>query len=509
MMWIRAGLRSLHRVLGTCLALLVTIWFGSGAVLLFVPYPNLNEEERFQWLEPLQLDHCCVPMELIWNQVGLTQVVERVRLVMASGRPVYVIQFLDGSLRGLWADQGELLSEITQHDVVQTTQQGHTFGVDSTIEMLRDDRWTVHQRFDPHRPLRKVQLHDTKGTELYLSSTTGELVMDTTAFERQWNTLGAVTHWLYLPMLRRHWVLWDQTVWWLAAAALITAVSGLVLGIQHLLQGQGQRLHSQFVGIKRWHHLGGMAIGAVVCLWLFSGLLSMDHGRWFSRSEPTMEQRQRFMGGMLVPEDIGVPLGDAMRHVQLGAPVKEILLSKVGGASYYVFRSDSEQQVVMSADSVRAPASKFTLDTLAEAAKLVMSAQQLDRSAIPQGDLYYYSTVHNPRPLSGLRIVLDDPEQTWIHIDTNTGRLMEIMDDSGRLYRWLFHGLHSWDIPFFLEHDRQRRMVLLVLCGAGFLFSLSGVYLGIARLVTMSRRSSWLSGSARNCMEPRRQKPLV
>ncbi len=222
-----------------------------------------------------------------------------------------------------------------------------------------------------------------------------------------------------------------------------------------------------------------------------------------------MEQRQRFMGGMLVPEDIGVPLGDAMRHLQLDAPVKEILLSKVGGVSYYVFRSDSERQVVMSADSVRTPASKFTLDALAEAAKLVMSAQQLDRSEIAQGDLYYYSTVHNLRPLSGLRIVLNDPARTWVHIDTSTGRLMEIMDSSGRAYRWLFHGLHSWDVPFFLERDWQRRMILVGLCGAGFLFSLSGVYLGIARLVTMSRRSSWLSGSARNYIEPRRQKPLV
>ncbi|MDH5338003.1 MAG: hypothetical protein OEW20_16975 [Nitrospira sp.] len=253
-------------------------------MLFFVPYPNLNEEERFQWLEPLQLDHCCVPLELIWNQLGLPQAVERVRLFMASGRPVYVIHFLDGTLKGLWADQGEPLAEITQHDAVQTTQQGQTFGVGSTVETLRDDRWTIHQRFDPHRPLRKVQLHDAEGTELYLSSTTGELVMDTTAFERQWNTLGAVTHWLYLPILRRHWALGDQTVWWLAAAGLITAVSGLVLGIQHVLQSQGQRLHSQFVGINRWHHLGGMAIGAMVCLWLFSGLLSMDHGRWFSRS---------------------------------------------------------------------------------------------------------------------------------------------------------------------------------------------------------------------------------
>lgn len=484
MSWIRTGLWTIHRVLGTGIALLVVLWFGSGAVLLFVPYPSLSEEERFRWLEPLQLDHCCAPLESVWNQVGRTHAVERVRLIMAAGRPVYIIHFLDGGLKSLWADQDEPLSEPTQHDTLRTTREGRTLGVGSTVETLWDDRWIVHQRFDEHRPLRKIQLHDAEGTEWYLSFTTGELVMDTTAFERQWNTVGAVIHWLYVPLLRRHWALWDQTVWWLAAAGFITAVSGLILGIQHIVRDQGQRLNSQFPRIKRWHHLGGMAVGAVVCTWLLSGMLSMDHGRWFSRGEPTVDQRQRFMGGTLTPEDIGVQLGDAMRQVQLDDAVKEILLMKVGGASYYVFRSNPEQQVVVSAVSPQAPAPRFSLDTLADAAKAVIPAQQIDRSEIAQGDLYYYSTLHHSRPRSGLRIVFDDSAQTWIHIDTKTGQLIELIDDGGRVYRWLFHGLHSWDIPFLLEYDRQRRLVLLGLCVTGFLFSLSGVYLGILVLVT-------------------------
>jgi hypothetical protein len=487
MRWVRTGLWTIHRVLGTGMALLVLLWFGSGAVLLFVPYPSLNEEERFQWLEPLQLNHCCVPLESVWNQVGLTQAVERVRLFMVSGRPVYVIHFLDGRLKSFWADQGEPLSEISSPDAVRTMWERQSLGVGSTDETLWDDRWTVHQRFDAHRPLRKIQLHDAEGTELYLSSTTGELVMDTTSFERQWNTVGAVIHWLYLPILRRHWALWDQTVWWLAAAGFVTAIAGLALGIQHVCRGRGQRFNSQILGIKRWHHLSGMVIGAVVCTWLFSGMLSMDHGRWFSRAEPTMEQRHRFMGGPLTPQDVNISFGEAFRLAKPKAAAKEILLTKVGGASYFVFRSDPERQVVISTIAAQTPTPKFSLDTLAEAAKTVIRGQQIHRSEIGQGDLYSYSTMHNPHQFVALRIVFDDPAQTWVHIDTKTGQLMELMDYSGRVYRWLFHGLHSWDISLFLEHDLARRAVLLGLCIAGFLFSLSGVYLGIIVLVTRAR----------------------
>lgn len=487
MRWVSAGLTGIHRVLGVGIGLLVMLWFGSGAVLLFVPYPSLTEAERFRWLEPLQLEYCCVPLESVWNQVGLPQGVERVRLLMAAGRPVYVIHFLDGTLTSLWADRGEPMSGITHSDALRIAQQGVPFEGEIAAEALQDDQWTVQQRFDPYRPLWKVPLHDADGREVYVSSKTGEVVMETTVFERRWNTVGAVIHWLYVPVLRRHWAAWDQTVWWLAAAGVVTAATGFVLGLQHLHHWRRQGHSSPFSGIKRWHHLFGVAIGSVVCTWLLSGMFSMDHGRWFSIPEPTVDQRQRFMGGTLVPEDIAVPLRDAMRQAQLGDAVKEILVSKVGGVSYYVFRSDPEQQVVMSAVTAHAPFLEFGLQALRQAAKAVFPAHEIKRSEITYGDMYYYSTTHNPRPLPGLRVVLDNPAQTWLHIDMKTGQLMELMDHSRRVYRWLFHGLHSWDIPFLLEHDRQRKILLLVFCVAGFLFSLSGVYLGITVFVGRSQ----------------------
>lgn len=487
MRWVYVGLRTIHRVVGTGVALFVLLWFGSGAVLLYVPYPSLSEDERFEWLEPLRLDHCCVSLEVVWNQIGLTQAVEQVRLVMISARPVYVVHFLDGRVKSFWADQGELLSDSPQYDAAsgRQGQEGRSLRRSSVGETLWDDQWTVSQRFDAHRPLRRIQLYDLNGTEWYLSSTTGELVLNTTAFERQWNTVGAVIHWLYLPMLRRHWALWDQTVWWVAAAGLLTAISGMILGVQYVLRGRGQGLQGQLSGIKGWHYLGGMALGVVVCLWRFSGLLSMDHGRWFSRSEPTMDQRQRFMGGPFCPHDLDIAFEEAFWLAKPETSVKEMLLTKVGGISYYVLRSDPRRQVVVSGGS--APAPTFSLNTLAEATKMVIPARQIDRRAIAQGDLYYYSTAHNLRPRSGLRIVMDDPVQTWVHIDMHTGQLLELLDYRGRLYRWLFHGLHNWDMPFFLEHDQERRIVLLGLCIAGFLFSLSSVYLGITVLVARVR----------------------
>ncbi|MDZ4855922.1 MAG: hypothetical protein SGJ26_13850 [Nitrospirota bacterium] len=482
-----AGLTVIHRVLGVGIGLLVVLWFGSGAVLLFVPYPSLTEVERFRWLAPLQLERCCVSIESVWSQPGQTQGVERIRLLMAAGRPVYVIQFLDGTLKSLWADRGEPLLGVARADAVRIAQQGTQPEGKNIAEALEDDQWTVQQRFAPHRPLWKVQLDDGEGQEVYISSKTGEVVMDTTVFERRWNWVGSVIHWLYLPALRRHWAVWNQVVWWLAAVGVITAVTGLALGIQHLYRGKGQRRKGPFSGVRRVHHLVGLAIGAVVFTWLLSGMLSMDHGRWFSHPELAVDERQRFMGGPFVPQDVAVSLGDALRQVQLSDPVKEVLFTKVGGTSYYVFRSDPAHQVVVSGANVQAPLQEFSLQALTQAASAVFPTRNIERSDMIQGDSYYYNTAHNPRLLPALRVVLDDPAQTWLHIDIKTGQLIERMDRSRRVYRWLFHGLHSWDIPYLMEHDDQRRMLLLVLCVIGSLFSLSGVYLGITVLVGHSQ----------------------
>ena len=207
---------------------------------------------------------------------------------------------------------------------------------------------------------------------------------------------------------------------------------------------------SSFVGIKRWHHLLGVVIGAVVCTWLLSGMLSMDHGRWFSRSEPTADQRQRFMGGPLMPQDIAVSLGTALRQARFGDAPKEILLTKVGGESFYVFRPDPEHQVVVSAAMMQSPVQEFSLQSLTQAARAVFPSRKIDQGQLIHGDSYYYSTAHNPRPIPGVRVTVDDPAQTWLHIDLKTGQLMELMDHSRRVYRWLFHGLHSWDIPYLM-----------------------------------------------------------
>ena len=48
-------LAAVHRYLGIGLCLLFAMWFASGAVMVFQPYPAQTEAERFACLEPIDL----------------------------------------------------------------------------------------------------------------------------------------------------------------------------------------------------------------------------------------------------------------------------------------------------------------------------------------------------------------------------------------------------------------------------------------------------------------------
>ena len=148
------------------------------------------------------------------------------------------------------------------------------------------DQWSVPNGFDRHRPLFRVALGDAAGTEVYVSSRTGEVVLDTTRSERGWNLAGSVLHWIYPTVLRSNWSLWDRVVWTLSLVAFIAATLGAVLGITRIrIRGRSDLVALSRLARTASPHWPRATV--FVLTWSFSGWLSMDHGRLFSRGQLT------------------------------------------------------------------------------------------------------------------------------------------------------------------------------------------------------------------------------
>ena len=82
----------------------------------------------------------------------------------------------------------------------------------------------------------------------------------------------------------------------------------------------------------------------------------------------------------------------------------------------------------------------------------------------------------------GYRLICGD---TWFHIDGANGALLEKLDRSRRAYRWLYAALHTFDVPVLMARPMLRTVLIVALCGLGFVFSLTGIVIGWRRLTSV------------------------
>jgi hypothetical protein len=168
----RILLAALHRYLGIGLCLLFAMWFASGIVMLFHPFPALTEAQRFACLEPIDLGTTAIHASLF--ERASTDDTEAFRLTSVAGRAV-VHQHGAESIDSYWADTGEGPIRVSTAQARTVAERcGH--GPASSVETIGDDQWTVHEGFAGHRPLYRVRLDDPSATVLYVSSRTGEVV---------------------------------------------------------------------------------------------------------------------------------------------------------------------------------------------------------------------------------------------------------------------------------------------------------------------------------------------
>jgi hypothetical protein len=472
----------LHRWLGVGFCLFFAMWFASGIVMHFVPFPALTEAERIGGLTPLNLTSAVRgPAEAV--AASTIKDAERVRLLQRSDGPVYLV----AGASGLQALQAIDLSSaaVTSEPLALAIAAEHARrrGLDASqatvMALAQYDQWTVPNGLDPHRPLYRVALHDAPGAELYVSSTTGEVVRDTTRAERWWNYAGSVPHWIYPTALRSNWAAWDRTVWWLSLVALIAAASGLVVGTLRMRIAQ-RRLTSPYRGWHAWHHWLGLVSAIFVLTWILSGWLSMDHGRLFSLDKLSATEARAITG---TPDWITLSLSDLQR---LPAQAREIEWFAFAGRIYRRERMALSVQRLSLADasSVAPPDGAFlTTDEVGDVASALASGCNA-AVTVAAGDNYAIAATLPGAPV--YRLVCG---QLWYHIDAASGAALEKLDASRRAYRWLYSALHTLDFPALMAAPAVRTLLIVALCLGGLVLSLTGVAIGWRRLrLTMQPR---------------------
>lgn len=468
------NLHLLHRWLGILFGLLILAWFLSGIVMLYVPYPSLTPVERLTNSSVIDLDQVKFSMAEIWSEQIETRP-DTVKLIMQNNRPVYHLM-QDKVWQSVWADDGQkvVVDEIMIRSSVN--QFANSARVRDT-RVIERDQWSVSSKYDGHRPLYVVTLDDVQHTELYVSSKTGEVVLDTTKSERAWNWVGSVVHWIYFTPLRTQGSLWRQVILWTAFFSFLLVLVGMFLGYDRLRINRRYKNGriSPYSGWKKWHHILGMVAGIFCLTWILSGWLSVKPFNWISDRKITQLERTIWAEKNQTVSDMLLP-----KHSDAIQTLKEMTWVSYAGNTYILAR-DEYQESLIDPHTGQVIEGFGPESIKAQVMKLQAGEDLQSYAVLENGDMYYRASGQK-KLVPVLRAQFNDSEHTSYYIDPRTSNIVAAHDHNSRLYRWLFHGLHCLDIPLISDTEFRRKLNIIVLSVLGILLSLAGIVIGMKRL---------------------------
>lgn len=467
---LRTGLRWLyfaHRWLGVGACLFFAMWFGSGLVMMYVPFPAYSAQERLEHLPTIEWSKVRLSPGQALKAAGADRFPGDLRLEMLAAEPVYrfgrnAVSAVDGRpIDGVDAPAAQAVAEAYAPGDTPTL-----------MGQVQRDQWTVAGGYDARRPFYLFDLHDEDGGRVYVSQRTGEVALDTTRKERFWNWLGSVPHWLYPTVLRQNQPAWRQVVMWTSGVGIVSAATGLWIGVLRvrLRRRPGQPI-SPYRGWMKWHHWAGLLGGLFLTTWIVSGWWSVNPFRWFATPSLSDAALVAYAGHASpdFPEVWPAPSRD----------VRQARFYWLAGRPLVALIGDDGRALLI--DPPTGAGQTLSDTELFAAARTLVAAPVASAIRQTEPDDYWYSH-HQPRPLPVLKIAFADAARTWVYLDPGTGEPLDVSNASSRAYRWVFAGLHQLDFRFLIYNRPAWDVILWILSAAGIVTSVSGVVIGWRRL---------------------------
>ena len=447
-----------HMYLGVVFSLLFVMWFASGIVLAYNPFPSLSPADQLKAAPQVDCTRCTVSEDgaraLLAD--GTRRVTAPARLGMLGARPVWRIVDAGHKWHAVFADHAALAPPIDSVAGAQiaidairrlspaTSPTSRAVFVGTLTE---PDQWTLEQPIPSQLPMLMYAVTDESQTHVYVSTAGAEVVTLSTRRQRLMAWLGAIPHWIYPTMLRRHVQAWSTMIIILAALGTLMCVAGLTIGVWQWrfravrTRSGNRRPHSPYREfVMRWHHILGLTFGLFTCTWMFSGLMSMNPGEWSPGSSPRASVMTRWMG-----DSAGV------------AGLTEAAL-------------------------------------ISKASRALDNPPLIDAELLQSGDDYFRETAEHHLTAPVLRLRFADAASTWLYIEPASGALAASFEARSRTERWLYAGLHDLDFRWLLDHRPLWDIAIVGLSIGGLLSALSGAVIAIrwlrdvGRPATRSRR---------------------
>jgi len=428
-----------HRRLATLGVLPLSVWLVSALAMPFVHYPAVDSARRLETLPALG-PHAPVAAPagcaggLVMERLPMTGLVARCLeepWVTSSGR------------LGL----GEAQRIATDYAPADGTLR-------STEVLEVADVWTLPNALQARLPA--LRAHFESGLAVDVSLLTGEVMQATDSRGRLLAWLGPIPHWLYVTPLRRYRDPWRWVVMATSALALLALATGLWNGLRVVFR---RGLSSPYRRpALRQHHRLGLAAGGVAVVWCLSGFFSVNPGHWSAGVRPTSEAFGKWGASPVAatPDDWAV----CSRLVQ----PKRLVLWQVGTHRGVQCEGPGEEAFGVAPTEA---------DLSAAASRLLGAPVEGRWEPLGAHDAYLTARAALVQYVGDVRLAADP----------RSCRLLQVLTASGRAERWLYQGLHTWDVGWLLEREGLRRTLQVAGVLAALALLATGLKLMARRLV--------------------------
>lgn len=472
-----------HRIIGIPAGILLTIWFISGLVLIYKPFPGITDQEYLMHKETIDTRDL-QPADSVWSALENRSItsIETLHLERERGQNTFFIQTEEDILRLSKDLEWQKPFSPTSHDLINYARQWVDADITRIDTLPECDQWTQFSRYENNLPMLRFHFADDKRSWIYLDSKTGEVVQQSTYTERLWSWFGTIPHKFYFKFLRQHTDLWIAVLSIAAALAAVDVLLGLILGIRLLIISKRKTRKWGSPYRKRayyWHHVLGLIFSILLFTWAFSGAMALQKiPEWIAARA---EKRTR-------PTDIygkTLPLAAYRLDYRLALAqypdAKKIEWLHLGNYPFYRIDTPEKSYYIDASNDNEVRPLNIPMDEFISVVyRIHGKSTTLDTTTLQQYDRYYL-TAFEPLPLPVYRIRVKDSVSSLYYFNPSDADY-RYLDRNRQVKAWVFRELHFLQYKALVHNHTLWTLVIWVTVLGCILASLTGVWLSIIYL---------------------------
>ncbi len=460
---------TIHRVSGTLIAVFFFMWFSTGLILVYKGFPRLDEHKALMLEHPLPASNP-LPDSL---PAGLNS------LVISSSRGKTLVEWRakDG---GVISPDGSPLGGVTFEMAEKEACKWVNAPVSRADTLHERDQWIMYSRYLDELPIYKFYFNDPEGSQVYVSSKSGEVLLTTDRDSRFWAWMGAIPHKLYFPFLRKDVGRWK--LWLLIGSSfcMLASLSGVYAGLYLWIRKRnktGVWRNPFSKPLMRWHFTLGLIFAIPLVAWSLSGMFAMRKvPKWLVPVEgvENVTFTKLWGRGMMPLEAYALPYSSIISTY----PSARTLTYGRAGDIPLINVVTPDSTLTLDARYDRPSPLHITMDEAKEAVRNLFGDNvRLASEVLTEYDHHYFS-IRGSSPLPVYKITVDNADKSLLYINPATGRVT-YLNRNREARTILFGALHYLNWPLFAGHPGLWKVCMWIACCFGSVFCFISVCLAV------------------------------